>query len=81
MESFFGPAHARQHELGFSFQMDAPAKLPDTPFTVLDNPNVLYGWIPVTEIETRPVYPLIVRELLDGDDGTVRHIVNREEAR
>lgn len=81
VENFFGPAHARQHEIGFYFRMDAPAELPGTPFTVLDNPNILCGWIPVAEIETHPVYPLIVRELLDGDDGTVRHRVNREEAR
>lgn len=80
VESFFGPAHARQHEIGFYFRMDAPAELPHTLFTVLDNANVTCGWVPVAEIETRPVYPLVVRELLTGDDGTVRHLVNREEA-
>ena len=44
----------------------------------LDNTDVLSEWIPAAEIESRPVYPLALRELLDGDSGTVRHIVNRE---
>ncbi|CAM4341414.1 hypothetical protein DEMA109039_15135 [Deinococcus marmoris] len=78
MENFFGPAHGRQHEIGFYFRMDAPPELPGDSFTVLDNANVSCEWIPLDEIESRPVYPLIVRELLDRDDGTLRHIVNRE---
>ncbi|MDV6374085.1 NUDIX hydrolase [Deinococcus arenicola] len=78
VKNFFGPAHRRQHEIGFYFRMDAPPELPDKPFTVLDNADVTCEWVSVAEIPSRPVYPLIVRELLDGDDGTVRHLVNRE---
>ncbi|OLV17493.1 NUDIX hydrolase [Deinococcus marmoris] len=78
VENFFGPAHRRQHEIGFYFRMDAPPELPDEPFTVLDNAEVVCEWIPLAGLESRPVYPLIVRELLDGDNRTVRHIVNRE---
>lgn len=80
VENFFGPAHQRQHEIGFYFRMEASPELPDKPFTVLDNADVICEWIPLDEIESRPVYPLIIRKLLDGDDGTMRHIVNREEA-
>ncbi|GGO21885.1 NUDIX hydrolase [Deinococcus humi] len=79
VENFFGPAHRRQHEIGFYFHMDPPAELPDEPFSVLDDANVLSEWIPVDEIESRPVYPLALRELLGGDSGAVRHIVNRED--
>lgn len=78
VESFFGPAHKRQHEIGFYFRMDAPPELPGDSFTVLDNAAVVCERIPLNEIGARPVYPLIVRELLDGDNGTVQHIVNRE---
>ncbi|MFK7601688.1 NUDIX hydrolase [Deinococcus sp. SM5_A1] len=80
VENFFGPAHRRQHEIGFYFRMDAPPELPDEPFAVLDNADVVCEWILLDEITARPVYPMIVRELLDGDDGTVRHILNRGEA-
>ncbi|CAM3603140.1 NUDIX hydrolase [Deinococcus frigens] len=79
VENFFGPAHRRQHEIGFYFRMDAPAELPDTAFTVLDNGNVTCEWIPLDEIQSRPVYPLIVRELLNGNNSAVQHIVNRED--
>ncbi|CAM3155131.1 Nudix hydrolase domain-containing protein [Deinococcus saxicola] len=78
VENFFGPAHQRQHEIGFYFRMDAPPELPRNSFNVLDNDDVVCEWIPVAGIESRPVYPLIVHELLDKDDETVRHIVNRE---
>ncbi|GGM08763.1 NUDIX domain-containing protein [Deinococcus aerophilus] len=78
VEPFFGPPHRRQHELGFYFRMDAPPELPDEPFTVLDDADTLCEWIPMDEIESRPVYPLIIRGLLEADDATVRHIVNRE---
>lgn len=80
VESFFGPAQQRQHEIGFYFRMEAPAELPDEPFTVLDNANVVCEWIPLTEMESRPVDPLIVRGLINGDDATVRHLLNREDA-
>lgn len=78
VENFFGPPHRQQHEIGFSFRMELPPELPDEPFPMLDNAEVLCGWVPVGETESRPVYPLIIRELLHGDDGTARHIVNRQ---
>lgn len=77
LESHFGPAHKRQHELGFYFLMDAPPELPDEPFTVLDNADTLCEWVPLTELATRPVYPLAVAKFLAAAPGEVRHLVER----
>lgn len=78
LESHFGPARKRQHELGFYFRMEAPPELPDQPFTVLDNADVLCEWVPVTEVVARPVYPLALTQLLAVPSGEVRHLVVRE---
>ncbi|GAA5531724.1 NUDIX hydrolase [Deinococcus aluminii] len=78
VENFFTLSGRRWHELGFYYQMDAPAELPRTPFTVKDNPNVTCIWLPLSEVRERHVVPLPVRDLLDVPADTVRHIVNRE---
>lgn len=77
LENFFGPPEKRQHEIGFYFRMDAPAELPDERFTVLDNPDYFYDWVPLDEITSRPVYPLAVAEFLKAGPGEVRHLVER----
>ncbi|WP_019585811.1 NUDIX domain-containing protein [Deinococcus apachensis] len=77
LENFFGPTHKRQHEIGFYFRMEAPPELPDGAFTVLDNADVICEWVLVSEIATRPVYPLAVAEFLKAAPGEVRHLVER----
>ncbi|GAA5511844.1 hypothetical protein Dcar01_00557 [Deinococcus carri] len=77
LENFFGPPHKRQHELGFYFRMDAPPELPDGRFTVLDNADYFYDWIPLAEVVTRPVYPLALTQFLRTGTGEVRHLVER----
>ncbi|WP_309570622.1 NUDIX domain-containing protein [Deinococcus sp.] len=78
IENFFGPPHRRQHEIGFYYRMDAPAELPDEPFTVRDNEEVTCQWMPVSKFGQTPVYPLVAAQLLDVPDGEIRHIVNWE---
>ncbi|MBZ9749412.1 NUDIX domain-containing protein [Deinococcus sp. HMF7604] len=78
MENFFGPAKKRQHELGFYYHMDAPDEVPAAPFLTLDNAEVSCQWVAFSNLETTPVYPLVVRELLEVPVGVVRHLVNRE---
>lgn len=78
VENFFGPPEKRQHEIGFYFLMDAPESLPTGRFPVQDNADVWCQWVPISKIETTPVYPLVIRQLLDVPAGEVRHIVNRE---
>ncbi|BDP41313.1 DNA mismatch repair protein MutT [Deinococcus aetherius] len=77
LENFFGPPEKRQHEIGFYFRMEAPAELPDVGFTVLDNPDYFYDWVPLSEVASRPVYPLAVAEFLKVRPGEVRHLVER----
>lgn len=77
LENFFGPPGKRQHELGFYFRMEAPPELPDMPFPVLDNPDVICEWVPLSEIAARPVYPLAVADFLSAAPGEVRHLVER----
>jgi len=79
IETFFGLGEARQHEIGFYFRMEAPPELPAGPFPVLDKSEFPCDWIPLTELTSRPVYPLAAHPLLDVPEGTVRHIVNRED--
>ncbi|WP_102127368.1 NUDIX domain-containing protein [Deinococcus planocerae] len=77
LENFFGPPEKRQHEIGFYLRMEAPADLPDKRFTVLDNPDYFYDWLPLDEIASRPLYPLAVAEFLRAGPGEVRHLVER----
>ena len=79
VENFFGPPEKRQHEIGFYFRMEEPpAALPHGAFGVLDNADTGFEWVRLDELGTRPVYPLVVRDLLDVPAGEVRHLVNRE---
>ncbi|GAA5511845.1 hypothetical protein Dcar01_00558 [Deinococcus carri] len=78
VENFFSLSGRRWHALEFFYQMEAPADLPPTSFTVRDNPNVTCLWLPLAEVRERRVVPLPVRDLLDVPAGSVRHIVNRE---
>ncbi|PNY83147.1 NUDIX domain-containing protein, partial [Deinococcus koreensis] len=80
VENFFGPPDRRQHEIGFYFLMPAPESLPADRFSVQDNADVWCQWAPVAGIADVPVYPLVIRELLEVPPGTVRHLVNREAA-
>lgn len=81
VENFFGPPEKRQHELGFYFCMEeVPAGLPPGVFGVLDNADTSFEWVPLTELGARPVYPLVVRELLNVPAGEVWHVVERESA-
>lgn len=77
LENFFGPPGKRQHEIGFYFRMEAPPELPEGEFTVLDNADYFYGWVPLSEIAARPVYPLAVAEFLTAGPGEVRHLIER----
>ncbi|MFC6800829.1 hypothetical protein ACFQDE_02980 [Deinococcus caeni] len=43
-----------------------------------DNPGVTCHWLPLNAPESAPVYPLIIRDLLDVPPGEIRHIVNCE---
>ncbi|UBV41428.1 NUDIX hydrolase [Deinococcus taeanensis] len=78
IESCFGARGRRQHEVGFSSHMAAPDALPDEPFTVLDNAAVTGQWVPFTQLEATPVYPLVLTALLSVPPGVVRHTLNRE---
>ena len=79
VENFFGPPGKRQHEIGFYFHMPAPETLPEGRFPVQDNAEVICQWVDVGEIDSTPVYLLVIRDLLDVPPGEVRHIVNREQ--
>lgn len=68
----------RQHEIGFYFLMESPpADLPRRTFAVLDNAETSFEWVPLAEVETRPVYPLAVAELLKVPAGQLLHRVQR----
>lgn len=78
VENFFGPPEKRQHEIGFYFLMESPpADLPRRTFAVLDNAETSFEWVPLAEVETRPVYPLAVAELLKVPAGQLLHRVQR----
>lgn len=77
LENFFGPPENPQHEIGFYFRMDAPSELPDEPFRVLDNPDVICEWVPLAQWRTRPVYPLAAAEFLEARPGEIRHRLER----
>ena len=57
---------------------ELPAALPHGAFGVLDHADTSFEWVRLDELGTRPVYPLVVRDLLDVPAGEVRHLVNRE---
>lgn len=79
VENHFGPPENRAHEIGFFYRMEAPAELPTEAFPVLDNPAVRCEWIPLNELESRPMYPLVIDELLRVPAGELRHRVIWEE--
>ncbi|MDB5046221.1 MAG: mismatch repair protein MutT [Deinococcus sp.] len=79
VENHFGPAEQRQHEIGFYYRMEAPAELSADSFPVLDNANVRCDWIPLSQLESRPVYPLVIDELLRVPAGEIRHRVIWED--
>ncbi len=78
VENFFGPPEKRQHEIGFYFRLEeVPAELPHGAFSVLDNTDTGFEWVRLDELGARPVYPLLVRDLLSVPVGEVRHLVIR----
>ena len=65
VEGFDRPG--RRQQLGFCFLVEASG-LPSGSFPVRDEPTLRAEWVPLAELETRPVHPVGLRVLLDRQE-------------
>ena len=56
-----------------------PASLPDIEAFIphKDNHNVVFGWMPIEEIQHVTIYPEFLKEELSHLDGPMKHFVSR----
>ena len=68
------------HSFAFYFLVDDQRAIPDTgAFTpLMDNDNIVYGWLSVEEIPNVVIYPKFIQEEIHHLDETGKHFVTKE---
>ena len=80
-ECFWTWNNRLMHNLSFYFliAVNDPDSLPDTRnfHAHQDNPNVLIGWLPITELQNITIYPEFIKTEIDHLDEPTKHFVTR----
>lgn len=82
-ECFFAWNGRQTHNISFYYQIALAdgADIPDTGVFVphRDNERVVFGWLPVEEIENVTIYPAFLKEEIFHLGGAPKHFVTREQ--
>lgn len=64
-----------RQQLGLCYRVESAEGLPVTSFPVQDTENGLMEWIPLDEVDARPVHPIGLSRMLDVPEGRIEQSV------